>query len=163
MVAGPSFSTRAMYASFTSTSTSRVVRSAMVTTAPRVSPPPTDGATTSPISASFRSTVPLNGARMTVFSRLACANRRLASAASSLASAASSRAAACLARPSTASRSCSDTRSAFSWPHVPKPLGLPGGDLARRARLDQLGAGGGNGSLRLSRLGLVVGVLQAWR
>ena len=112
---GPVSPPGAIYASFTSTSTSSVVRSAIVTTAPRVSPPPTDGATTSPISASFRSTVPVNGARMTVFSRLACANRRFASAASSLASAAASRAAACLARPSTASRSCSDTRSAFSW------------------------------------------------
>ena len=53
-----------MYASFTSTSTSSDARSAIVTTAPRVSPPPTDGATTSPTSASFRSTVPVNGARM---------------------------------------------------------------------------------------------------
>ena len=44
--------------------------------------------------------------------------------------------------------------------HVPKPLGLAGGDLARRARLDQLGAGGGHGGLRLSRLGRVVGVLE---
>ena len=67
--------TRAMYASFTSTSTSRVVRSAIVTTAPRVSPPPTDGATTSPTSASLRSTVPVNGARMYVFSRFACGER----------------------------------------------------------------------------------------
>ena len=65
-----------MYASLTSTSTSSVVRSAIVTTAPRVSPPPTDGATTSPTSASLRSTVPVNGARITVFSRLASAKRR---------------------------------------------------------------------------------------
>ena len=44
----------------------------MVTTAPRVRPPPVaTGATTSPTSASFRSTVPSNGARMEVFSRLA--------------------------------------------------------------------------------------------
>ena len=51
------------------------LKSAMVTTAPRVRPPPTEGATTSPTSASFRSTVPLNGARMYVFSRVASANR----------------------------------------------------------------------------------------
>ena len=69
-----------MYASFTSTSTSRVERSAIVTTAPRVRPPPTEGATTSPTSASLRSTVPVNGARMMVFSLLAWARRSPASA-----------------------------------------------------------------------------------
>ena len=54
-------------------------RSAIVTTAPRVSPPPTDGATTSPTSASLRSTVPVNGARMIVLSfvRLRELQRRL--------------------------------------------------------------------------------------
>src|SRR5919106_251540 len=52
----------------------------MVTTAPRVRPPPTDGATTSPTSASLRRTVPVNGARMTVFSLLAWARRSPASA-----------------------------------------------------------------------------------
>src|ERR1043166_6163310 len=53
-----------MYASFTSTSTSSVDRSAMVTIAVRVRPPPAEeGATISPTSASFRSTVPENGAR----------------------------------------------------------------------------------------------------
>ncbi len=61
-----------MYASFTSTSTSSVRRSAMVTMAVRVSPPPADeGATISPTSASLRSTVPSNGARTRVFSRFA--------------------------------------------------------------------------------------------
>ena len=65
------FVIRPMYASFTSTSTSSVSRSAIVTTAPRVSPPPTEGATTSPTSASLRSTVPVNGARMIVLSFVA--------------------------------------------------------------------------------------------
>ena len=47
----------------------------MVTIAVRVRPPPADdGATISPTSASRRSTVPLNGARTRVFSRLAWAS-----------------------------------------------------------------------------------------
>ena len=149
-----------MYASFTSTSTSSVVRSAIVTTAPRVRPPPTDGATTSPISASFRSTVPEKGARITVFSRLAWAKRRRASAAWSRASAASARAAAWVARPSTLSRSCSATSSAFSLRMPPQPARLPREHLALGPRLRELGAGGAEIRLGLGRLGLVVGVLQ---
>ena len=103
--------TRPIYASFTSTSTSSVERSAIVTTAPRVSPPPTEGATTSPTSASFRSTVPVKGARITVFSNDACAKRSAAWADSTRACAASARASAWAALAELASASCGDTRS----------------------------------------------------
>ncbi len=104
---------RAIYASFTSTSTSSVARSAIVTTAPRVKPPPTLGATTSPTSASLRSTVPVNGARMIVFSLLATARRTPASATRCRAAAAFTRASACAARLSPFSSSCGETRFAF--------------------------------------------------
>ena len=86
----------------------------MVTTAPRVRPPPTEGATTSPTSASLRSTVPVNGARTSVLSRLACAKRSPASADSTRAAAARTRASACAARASAPSTSCADTSSEFS-------------------------------------------------
>jgi hypothetical protein len=101
--------------SFTSTWISSESMSTIVPIPVRVNPPPAEiGEIISPGCADFVTTTPLNGARITVFSRLASANRWLATAAARRASAASSRAAAWLARPSTVSRSWSETRSARS-------------------------------------------------
>jgi hypothetical protein len=57
--------------------------------------------------------VPVNGARMTVFSSFACASRTAACAARSRASAACTRAAPCASRLVARSASCDETRFTF--------------------------------------------------
>ena len=152
-----------MYASFTSTSTSSVARSAIVTTAPRVSPPPTDGATTSPTSASFRSTVPVNGARMYVFSSVGLARSGAPRRPHAIrASAAPARAAAWVGAAPRDLRTPAPRPAPGCSPRISLTRrGLARELVALGARLGQLGAGARQvGLAPRPTAACVVGVLQ---
>ena len=74
-VTGCPGSTRAIYASFTSTSISFEFMSTIVAIPVRVNPPPAEiGDTISPTCASFDTMIPSNGARITQLSTACCAS-----------------------------------------------------------------------------------------